>query len=133
MVHPRLQQIDLQNRVSKFKIGGDLIKFSGKIGFWKEDVETSPGVYAPAIIERFYVGDILRNIRRSQTGEYANDDLAVNNQISITSDLYLRDNWGFIKYALWNGVKWKVNSIDLSKYPKIFLELGGVYNNGTST
>lgn len=105
------------------------MKFSGKIGFWVEDIETKPGVFKPNIIEKSYVGDILRNNRRFQTAQnQQNENLVVNNQISIVSDLYIQQNWCSIKYVLWNGVRWKVSSVDIGSYPRVVLELGGVYN-----
>lgn len=105
------------------------MKFSGNVGFWLEDTETKPGVYKPKIIEKFYVGDILKDIRRFQTAEnQQNENLVVNNRVSIISDLYMQQNWASIKYVLWNNIKWKVTSIDIGSYPRVILELGGVYN-----
>lgn len=105
------------------------MKFSGKIGFMCGEEETSPGVWNPKIEERHYVGDVLRNYRKNETvSNQQNDNININNQISIISDIYLKDNWPTIKYVLWNGVKWRVSSIDLDNYPRVVLDLGGVYN-----
>lgn len=105
------------------------MKFSGKIGFWLKDVETKPGVYKSDIVERKYTGDVLKNIRNFQSAEnQQNENLRINNRLSILSDLYMKQNWSSIKYVLWNDVKWKVNSVDLGSYPRVVLELGGVYN-----
>ena len=99
------------------------MKFSGKIGFWIKDVQ---------IIEKEYTGDVLRNIRRFQSVEnQQNENLAVNNKLSIISDLYLQQNWGSIKYVFWNGVNWRVSSVDVGSLPRIVLQLGGVYNGKT--
>lgn len=104
------------------------MKFSGKVGFWEKDVETAPGVYRPQIVEKPYVGDITRNYRKFQTGEnQQNKNLTVNNQISIVSDLYMQNNWTSIKYVLWNGVKWEVNTVEVG-FPRLTLEIGGVWN-----
>lgn len=103
------------------------MKYYGKIGFWKEDVEIAPDVFAPSITERLYCGEVTRNYRKFQNGEHQNDNLTVNNQITILSDLYAQLNWQSIKYAEWNGVKWKVNTVEIS-YPRLILELGGVWN-----
>lgn len=109
------------------------MKFSGKIGFWLKDVETKPGIYKSSILEKPYTGDILRNIRRFQMAEnQQNENLNISNRISILSDLYMKQNWSSIKYVLWNNVKWKVISVDISAYPRAILELGGVYNGKTS-
>lgn len=109
------------------------MKFSGKVGFWLSDVETKPGVYKPAILEKNYVGDILKNVRRFQVVEnQQNDNLKVTNRISIISDLYMRQNWHSIKYVSWNGVNWAVTSVDITSYPRVILDLGGVYNGETT-
>ncbi len=104
------------------------MKFSGKIGFWEGDQEISPGVYKPKIIEKRYTGNITRNFRKFNPVEnQQNKNLTLNNQVSIISDLYLRNNWASIKYILWNGVKWSVNTIDVG-FPRLVLEIGGVWN-----
>lgn len=105
------------------------MKFSGKIGFWLNDVETKPGVFSPDIVERSYVGDVIKNIRRFQQVEnQQNENLQVNNRISIICDLFMITNYPSIKYVCWNGAKWKVSSVDITSYPRVILELGGVYN-----
>lgn len=107
--------------------------FSGKIAFWEGDIETKPGVFVPNIVEKPYVGNITRNYRKFQTAEnQQNDNLTVNNQLSIISDLYLRNNWHMIKYVEWNGAKWKVNTVEIN-YPRITLELGGLYHDKETT
>lgn len=111
------------------------MKFSGSIGFWYKDKEVKPGVYKPNIVEKPYTGDVLRNSRRFQTVEnQQNENLVLVNRLSILSDLYMQKNWPSIKYVLWNGTKWKVSSVDTSSYPRVIIELGGVYNgkNGTT-
>ena len=110
------------------------MKFSGMIGFWSEDVERKSGVFKPKIVEKNYVGDVLRNVRRFQSAEnQQNENLTTTNKISIISDLYMRKNWNSIKYVKWNNVNWNVNSVDITSYPRIILELGGVYNGKTTT
>lgn len=109
------------------------MKFSGMIGFWDKDNQTKPGVYKSNIVEKPYTGNVIRNMRRNLTAEnQQNENLKVNNQISIISRDLL-ENWSSIKYVLWNGVRWKATSIDLSNYPRVTIELGGVYNGKTGT
>lgn len=104
------------------------MKFVGTIGFWGGDVEITPGVYRPKIIEKKYTGNVYKMVRNFQGGENRqNDNLVPNNQISIISDIYARSNWSSIRYVIWNGVKWKVSSVDIG-WPRLTLTLGGVYN-----
>lgn len=107
------------------------MKFAGKIGFWMKNVEMKPGIFGDKMLERSYTGDISRNYQKWNTKESSTvDDLRLNNQISILSDLYAIQNWQSIKYVLWNGVRWKVNTIEIS-YPRLVLEIGGVWNGST--
>lgn len=102
------------------------MKFSGPIGF-AETVEIRPGVMQPKIAEKHYKGDVLRKISRWQQGEQANDDLNVNNQISIVANEYAFTHFSSIKYVVWMGTAWKVNTVTVEP-PRLVLEIGGVYN-----
>ena len=104
------------------------MKFHGKVGFWKSDEEVRPGVFRPVIEERSYTGELIRNARRFQfEADKKNQNLIINNQVSILSDIYLRENLSSVLYVIWNGIKWHVGSVDIN-YPRITLELGEVYN-----
>lgn len=103
------------------------MKFYGQVGFWVDEQETSVDVWESVIVERDYYGDVLRNNRRFQETMHINDELVVSNQISILSDLYAQQNWSSIRYVVWNGQKWSVSRVEVN-YPRITLELGGIYN-----
>lgn len=102
------------------------MKWYGSIGF-AEVKETSPGVWTPQITERNYRGDLVRNTRRLQSTDQVNDDININNQISIVADPYANMNFHTIKYATFMGTKWKVSDVEV-QYPRLILSLGGVYN-----
>lgn len=102
------------------------MKWYGSIGF-AEVTETSPGVWTPQITERNYRGDLVRNTRRLQSTDQVNDDININNQISIVADPYANMNFHTIKYATFMGTKWKVSEVEV-QYPRLILSLGGVYN-----
>lgn len=103
------------------------MKFYGQIGFWMKSKEVKPGVYKSEIIERPYTGDVNWNNRHFQETENQNDDIRLNNQISIVSDLYLHQNLRSVRYVVWNCVKWRVTNVEVG-YPRIVLTIGGVYN-----
>lgn len=103
------------------------MKFYGVVGFWIKETEVNPGVWKSQILERPYTGDILRNNRKFQSADQQNDNFTISNQISILADLYARENLNSIRYVVWNRVAWKVSSVEIN-YPRITLELGGVYN-----
>lgn len=101
-------------------------KFYGKIGFI-ETKETTPGVWREVVTERNYYGDILKNNMRWSNGSSQNDDLNINNQISIISDPYAINNFHSMRYIEFMGALWKINSVDVA-FPRLVLSIGGVYN-----
>lgn len=103
------------------------MKFSGLVGFWEGDVETKRGVYEPSIVEKRYVGDILKNYNKFDSTEFQNDDFSISNNISILADLYARENFMSIKYVIWKGKALKVRRVEVM-FPRLLLEIGGVYN-----
>jgi len=107
-----------------------MAKFSGKVGYGPTTVETAPGVWNEVIVERDYVGDILRNTRKLQSGESVNDDLSVDNSISIVADAYANEHFFAIRYVLWAGARWVVSNVEVQS-PRLLLRLGGVYNGPT--
>lgn len=104
------------------------MKYCGTIGFWEKDVEIRPGVKRSQIVEKEYTGDILENRQRWASTEFQNDNLVINTRLSIIADLYLNNHISSVKYVTYMGEKWKVKSIDNTKYPRVIMELGEVYN-----
>ena len=107
-----------------------MAKFFGKIGFTKTE-ETAPGVYREVTTERDYRGDVLRNTRKWENGEHLNDDLNVNNQISIVADAYANENFFAMRYISWMGASWKITNVEVQR-PRLILTIGGVYNKPTN-
>jgi hypothetical protein len=109
-----------------------MAKFYGKIGYAGDTVEsvTNPGVWEDAIVEYQYYGDVIRNTRRLQDGDQVNDDLSVNNSISILADAYANEHFFAIRYVEWAGTLWKVSDVEVQS-PRLLLRLGGVYNGPT--
>lgn len=107
-----------------------MAKYCGNIGF-VETIETSPGVWTEDITERQYRGDVISDTRRWEAGEYLNDNLVINNKISIISDPYAYRNFFAIRYVDWMGARWKVTNVEIAR-PRLILSLGGVYNGSTT-
>lgn len=104
-----------------------MAKWFGKIGFAKT-VEIRPGVRGEKITPREYYGDLIRNTRRLQTtSDKVNDDINISNQISIVADPYANEHMWSMRYAEFGGEKWKIETVEVS-FPRLILELGGVYN-----
>ena len=105
-----------------------MAKWFGMIGF-AETVETAPGVWEEQLIKREYYGDLNRNTRRLQTAQQLNDDININNEISIISDPYANEHFHSIRYAEFMGTAWKVSNVEV-QFPRLVLTLGGLYTNG---
>lgn len=103
-----------------------MAKFYGLIGYAVTS-ETAPGVWTPGITERNYTGDIIRMSRRWNTGDTLNDNLTINNQISIVADPFAFQNFHNIVYIKWMGAAWKITNIEVQR-PRLILTIGGAYN-----
>lgn len=103
-----------------------MAKFFGPIGF-AEQAETTPGVWEEVITERYYYGDLIRNVRRLQSSDKVNDDINVSNEISIVADPFANENFHSMRYVEFMGAKWKITSVEV-QYPRLILTMGGVYN-----
>ena len=107
-----------------------MARFSGMIGFLRTeetDPDDHPGVYNEVIRERRYYGDVFsRNVRWDQNGNF-NDNLTVNNRISIVADQFARANLGAMKFVRWLGDTWEITSAEI-QYPRIILTIGGQYH-----
>lgn len=103
-----------------------MAKFYGTIGYVVQK-ESAPGVWEDVVTEKNYRGDIILNQQRWQGSDQVNDNLNLDNSISVISDEYANKNIGAMKYIVWAGVKWKIQSISI-KRPRIVIQIGGVYN-----
>lgn len=103
-----------------------MAKFYGKIGY-AEETETSPGVWENSITERESSGDVIRNTRRMQPSSNLNDNLEINNQISILADPYASLNFHKMLYVEWMGALWKITNVEVIR-PRLLLTIGGVYH-----
>ena len=103
-----------------------MAKWFGTIGF-AETVETSPGIWEEQITKRNYYGDLTRNTRRLQSADKLNDDIVINNELSIVSDPYANEHFHNMRYAEFQGAVWKITNVEV-QYPTLILSLGGLYN-----
>lgn len=104
-----------------------MAKYHGMIGYAKL-VETAPGVWEEVMEEHEASGDVNRNLRRLVGTEQLNDNIKLNQEISIVADVFAAENFQYIRYATYMGTKWKVNAVDASQYPRLVLDMGEVYN-----
>ena len=103
-----------------------MAKFYGKIGYI-QTVESEPGYWEEKAIEREYYGDITRNTSRYQQDGHVNENIVINNVLSIVADPYANENFQHMRYVEWMGAKWKISNIEV-QYPRLILTLGGIYH-----
>ena len=104
-----------------------MARFYGKVGFAQVS-EIRPGVWDDTIVERPYYGDMIRNLRRHESGQdKVIDDINISNEFSILADAYANENFHNIKYVEYMGVKWNVSTVTVQS-PRLILSAGGVYN-----
>lgn len=108
-----------------------MAKFYGKVGYGVA-AETSPGVWEDTIHEVAYLGDVVQSTRKLQETENLNNDISVQNSISIVADAYANEHIFAIRYVEWAGSLWTVSSVDV-KRPRLLLRLGEVYNGPKTT
>jgi hypothetical protein len=101
-------------------------KYYGAIGFFATE-ETAPSVWQEHITERFYYGDVLQFNRSMVSSDKVNDDININNKISIVADPFAYENCSTMRYISWMGAKWKITNVE-PLYPRMILTIGGLYN-----
>lgn len=106
------------------------MKFFGVVGF-VESKEVSPSVYDDSVVERKYYGDVIRNSKKWEASEHLNDNININNSISIIGDPFVYEHFFAIKYVEWMGTFWEVKTVEIQR-PRLVLTIGGVYNGPIS-
>lgn len=112
-----------------------MAKFYGSIGFAvttekladEEDTDSGTGVWEEVITEYNYTGDVIRNTRRLESGENLNDNITINNMISIIADPFANQNFHAMRYVKWMGANWKITNVEVQR-PRLLLTIGGLYN-----
>jgi hypothetical protein len=106
------------------------MKYSGNAGFRLKDVEVEPDVYEPQLVVKRVRGNVISSrYRRDQNGDKSTiDNIRITNQISLVADQFFMKHISNLLYMEYQGVKWKVESFDVSRAPRVIVDLGGVYN-----
>jgi hypothetical protein len=103
-----------------------MARFFGAVGYG-ETVEVTSGRWDDVITEVEYYGDVIRNSRTLQEGDKVNDDISLDNSISIVADAYANEHIFAMRYVRWAGTLWKISNVEVQR-PRLILRLGGVYN-----
>ena len=100
-------------------------RFSGKLGFVMTH-ETEEGVWLENILELPAKGTIRSLYVRNDNSSSVNTNLRLTNEISILIDTKIETYLETLKYVIWKGSKWEVQSIGVN-YPRLTIYLGGLY------
>lgn len=105
-----------------------MARWSGKIGYIKPE-EIERGVWVDGeVFEQIHYGDTISNRNRiQQAPDSTNSNLSLMNNISIVADDFAIENFGYMKYAVVKGVKWKITEVEVQR-PRLILMIGGIYN-----
>ena len=107
-----------------------MAKYYGEIGFI-ETVNDGHGVWKETVVaKRNYSGDVLANSRRWQGENQVNDNLQINNKLSIVADPYAYEHFYYMRFAKWHGAYWEITNIEV-EYPRLILTIGGLYEGPT--
>lgn len=106
-----------------------MARFYGKVGY-VNSIKKSAGVYENQPEEHYYYGDIINISKRWQTNENLNDDIRLEQTISIMADAYAWENYFKIRYVIIDGVAWRVTNVQVVR-PRLMLYIGGIYNGET--
>lgn len=101
-------------------------RWYGKVGY-VETAEVRPGVWQEQEAVHEYYGEFIKKSSKFKVSSDANDDRDISVELSIVADPYLDQHFSSIRYVEFNGVKWKVNTVEPQR-PRLILSLGGVYN-----
>lgn len=109
-----------------------MAKWSGRIGFvTTAEKPVGSGIYKDVIVIKAFSGDVNRVVRKWQTADKINEDVNLNNEISIVATPYLTENFYAIRFISFMNNWWRVNTVTMN-YPRLTLEIGGLYNGDTT-
>ena len=103
-----------------------MAKYYGAIGI-AESVTGRHGEVKEVLTEKYYMGDMLSNTMKTESGDSVNDDYHLNSRLSIIVDPYIANRLYSIRYITYMGAIWKVKSIEHKKR-RGEIHIGGIDN-----
>lgn len=103
-----------------------MTRFIGKIGYITTK-ETDPHVYEKVTTVVPFKGDLLHTSKRDINEEKVNEDIILNHRVSLVGDQFAFENFIYIKWVEYLGVKWRVSAVEILR-PRIILNMRGVYD-----
>lgn len=100
-------------------------RFFGKVGYVTEVREDD--TYEDVATEREYYGEVKRSSRYFRTEDSVLGEVTQRTRIEVMADAYALENYEDIRYVIWAGTPWTVDSVDEER-PRLVLFLGDRYN-----
>ena len=88
--------------------------------------ETAEGVWLEEQIEIRVKGTIRSLYVRNDNSSSVNTNLRLTNEVSILLNTKIQTYLDTLKYVVWKGSKWEVQTIGVN-YPRLTINLGGLY------
>lgn len=88
--------------------------------------ETEEGIWLEDKIEIPVKGTIRSLYVRNDNNSSVNSNLRLTNEVSILLNSKIATHFETLKYVVWKGSKWEVQSIGVN-YPRLTINLGGLY------
>ena len=108
------------------------MRFYGQVGYASAvEQPDGSGIWIDTMVERSYYGDVIQNRSRWSPSDRANDNLAIENRISIVADPYALNHFAKIKYVRWMNQVWKVTALEVER-PRLILTIGEEWNGETA-
>lgn len=105
-------------------------KRSAIVGYTIEQ-DQGHGIISEQPVEVSVRGDMLRNNPRMSYSGSVNGTMTMSMSFSFIADAFAFQHMTKIRYLIFNGEAWTVNTIQEVR-PRIILELGGAYNGPTT-
>lgn len=103
-----------------------MARFKGNVGYGIA-TEAVEGVWSDVITERAYYGTVIKDQATQVQSDKVNNDIRLEERISIVADAFALGNYTNIKYVELAGSLWTVTAVEV-KRPRLILSIGGVYN-----
>ena len=103
-----------------------MAKFAGLVGYVTQK-ESEAGVWLTETGGRKMRGGVIRVASSFNANEKVNEDIVMQQRISLVGDPYAFANFATLKYVTYLGVKWKVMSIEITR-SRLIVTIGGVWN-----
>jgi hypothetical protein len=108
-----------------------MTRFFDKVGYGIPSTQVD-GVWSDSIVERAYYGDVLETMTSNEEADKVNNDIRLQQRVSVVADGFALENFSRIKYVSWMGSLWAVISVRVER-PRLILALGGIYDGPRPT